>query len=204
MRKRRATAVPLAVAAVMLHGSIAVAWAPAEGDRVFDGDNVAQKYHYAANVSQWLKTAFGDAAADFTAVGNDTRAPTFSHLAGAGFTVFYQSNGATDNTEHCPSYWWKACIEFDDPWAIGYIVFNNEEPDVGGIGAWQWCGRVGASSDCYYARRTALHELGHAAGLYWDHDDGHYGDKPPSSVSVMGAHKTCTSRPTRGRTHQDG
>jgi hypothetical protein len=49
MHKRWATAIAVAVAAMMLHGSVAVAWAPAKGDRVFAGDNADQKYHFATN-----------------------------------------------------------------------------------------------------------------------------------------------------------
>jgi hypothetical protein len=193
MRKRWATSLPLAVAAMLLHGSVAIAWAPAEGDRVFAGDNVAQKYHYAADVNQWLKTAFNDAAADFTAVGNDTRAPTFSHLADAGFKVWYRTNANTPDSEHCPSNVnWRACTEFFDPplaWGIKQVTFSSE---------WTWCEPNGVPDGCYYLRRTGLHELGHGAGLYWQPNAGHYGGGPPSSVSVMGASNTLYVAPKPG------
>jgi hypothetical protein len=194
MSKRWAMAVSMALGAMMMHGSVAVAYLPAEGDRVFAGDNVNQKYHFATDppTPQWLKSAFNDAAVDFTAVENNTRAPKFNLLEDAGFGVFYRHRNATDDTEDCPpEVNWRACIEFhESPWAIAYITFHTGT---------NWCEKTGDDSDCYYLRRTSLHELGHGAGLFWGPNDGHYDPADvPSSVSVMGSSSTAYLAPAGG------
>ncbi len=98
-----------------------------------------------------IKSAIKSGVADANATSK-SRAPTFSHVSGAGNLVYYGTSVPCGVNA-------LACMRRDPPdWFGVWYRENGHRYDWGTL---RWCEMTGSPSGCFEARNVALHEFGH-------------------------------------------
>ena len=157
---------------------------PSDGASWAQDASLGYRWHATDTPPSWMRGAINDAAADDSA-SRRSFAPTFHFDANATDTFRYTTDfpgGGCDEAIACASRsvpdWWTVRLRvqgYDFRW-----------------GTLRWC-QATSGDGCFDVERTAVHELGHVAGL--DHPESAGFDLKPLDT-VM--HSIIPARPLTG------